>query len=389
MAFDLKTYLRLLYLLLVRRKLTFRWICTFFRTGIRTPLFYVFTTLSYILDNLFFGKFRLQAVKSPVFIVGTPRSGTTFLFRLMCEDKERFTYFKLYHILFPSIIVRRIIDFIAVIDSFIKGRLTKWLDKFEEKIFKDHYYLHEFGIRNAEEDDIHFIHCFHTPIIYLVSPFADKIKELAFFDTDSGLKKKRGYMRFYEGCIKRHLYLAGGDKNLLSKNVWGLGKLRATSEQFPGARFLYIIRNPYDSIGSLLSYYYFLLKKSDPQSMISSELSMAIVDVACNLYLYAQDVFDGFDEDSFMIIKYDDLVARPKEIVEMIYSKWDMEIGVDFAIKLKNDTDKSKNYKSRHSYSLEQFGVNKDVVYNRLRGIFEKYNFECSGVTANSKPGNN
>ena len=90
-----------------------------------------------------------------------------------------------------------------------------------------------------------------------------------------------------------------------------------------------------------------------------------------------------------MIIKYDDLVARPKEIVEMIYSKWDMEIGVDFAIKLKNDTDKSKNYKSRHSYSLEQFGVNKDVVYNRLRGIFEKYNFECSGVTANSKPGNN
>ena len=99
------------------------------------------------------------------------------------------------------------------------------------------------------------------------------------------------------------------------------------------------------------------MKKSDPQTEISAELSMSIVDVACNLYLYAQDVFAGFDEDSFMIINYDDLVVRPKEIVEMIYNKWDMEIGSDFAVKLKNDTEKSKDYKSKHSYSLEQFGV--------------------------------
>ena len=54
-----------------------------------------------LLDHLFFPAYKKQKIVSPIYIIGNPRSGTTFTHRLISKDK-RFTYFELFHTIFPT-----------------------------------------------------------------------------------------------------------------------------------------------------------------------------------------------------------------------------------------------------------------------------------------------
>ena len=63
------------------------------------PVFELFTWTGLLLDRVFYPRYRQQPVRSPVFIVGNFRSGTTFLHRLMAADRARFTTMKMWEIL--------------------------------------------------------------------------------------------------------------------------------------------------------------------------------------------------------------------------------------------------------------------------------------------------
>ena len=68
------------------------------------------------LDHVFFPSFGKQKIEAPVFIVATPRSGTTFLHRLMSLD-ERFACFKLWQMAPARIEFHYVLYPDAVIDS--------------------------------------------------------------------------------------------------------------------------------------------------------------------------------------------------------------------------------------------------------------------------------
>jgi len=374
-SFDFKTYLNHIYLLIFKKKFTICSVQMMIRFCLFFPILLSTLRVFYLLDNIFFCRFRFQKITSPIFIVGIPRSGTTFLFRLMSKDRDRFTYFRLYHILFPSICIRKFIEMISLADHQLNCYLSRFIKHIEKKIFSSYNYLHEYGFNDAEEDDTHFIHCFHTPVLYLTQPFVNELDRLAFFDNNLDKYEVKSYMNFYAGCIKRQSYLAGSNKTVLSKNVWGLGKLKALKDRFPGARFIYIIRNPYESIGSLLSFYYVLLQKSDPQIKVSPDLSRSLTVTACNLHLYAHKVFQHFQEDSYIIIKYEALTADPDAVVREIYKKWNIPVNANFADCLRDESKKNKGFRSKHDYSLEELGVSKEFVYERLQCLFAKYNF--------------
>ncbi len=72
------------------------------------PVFYFLlesiTWFCFSLDDIFFREYREIVVKQPLFIVGYPRSGTTFLHRLCARDSQTFTSLRMWEILFaPSI----------------------------------------------------------------------------------------------------------------------------------------------------------------------------------------------------------------------------------------------------------------------------------------------
>src|SRR4051794_24091992 len=62
-------------------------------------LLYSGVSIARWLDPVFYPAFEHTAVTAPVFVIATPRSGTTFLHHLLSLDDERFVSFKLYQTL--------------------------------------------------------------------------------------------------------------------------------------------------------------------------------------------------------------------------------------------------------------------------------------------------
>ena len=70
-----------------------------------------------MLDHVLFPGFRRVAIKTPVFVVGNARSGTTHMHRLLCGDEGRFSYFRTYELMVPSIVPKKAIRFLAAFDE--------------------------------------------------------------------------------------------------------------------------------------------------------------------------------------------------------------------------------------------------------------------------------
>ena len=92
-------------------------------------LWSVFTFIVFtfrLVDEIFFFNYRKLEVKQPIFIISNPRSGTTFMHRLMSMDENRYGYTYLYHTILPSITIFKIINFFDSIDRRIGRPLQKF-----------------------------------------------------------------------------------------------------------------------------------------------------------------------------------------------------------------------------------------------------------------------
>ena len=63
------------------------------------PLLMVINHVGFVLDDLLYPQWRKQAIHKPMFIVGNPRSGTTWLHRLMAQEQNLFTSFRTWELL--------------------------------------------------------------------------------------------------------------------------------------------------------------------------------------------------------------------------------------------------------------------------------------------------
>ena len=150
--FDFKLYWLMLRLAWSEPRLRPR-LTALFVTLVFIPVFSGVTALFYLLDNLSPSLHRVR-IEAPVFVVGHDRSGTTLLHRLIVSDTERFNFFFLYELLFPSLWQKRILRAIGRIDrtllrSFFKNKLIAA----EDEALEGARDMHHVGLFVPEEDD--------------------------------------------------------------------------------------------------------------------------------------------------------------------------------------------------------------------------------------------
>ncbi|HEV8551550.1 MAG TPA: hypothetical protein VGQ57_21025, partial [Polyangiaceae bacterium] len=85
--------------------------------GAATALIAGGVTLARRLDELLYPGFRRPRLPSPLFVLATPRSGTTYLHRLLALDEERFLSVKLYQTIAPSIALERAIGWLGGLEG--------------------------------------------------------------------------------------------------------------------------------------------------------------------------------------------------------------------------------------------------------------------------------
>lgn len=206
--------------------------------------------IGFSLDELFFRGYRRLDVRAPVFVLGAPRSGTTYLHRLLAAD-SRYTTFATWECLFaPSIAERRLWTGLAAADrrlgapfarSFAAiGRLALgWLDD-----------KHPLGLAEPEEDYFCFLPLLSCFILVVPFPEARWVWRMATFDRDMPADERRRLLTWYRRCLQRHLYAHGADKTLLSKNAAFAGMACSLAQEFPDARFIVCERDAVEVIAS-------------------------------------------------------------------------------------------------------------------------------------------
>jgi len=339
--------------------------------------FWVVVALGRALDHLLFPGFKRQVIRKPVFIIAPPRSGTTFLQKLLARNREVFAPVLMYQTIFPSITLQKIILGIASLGEKKDGLLGELISWVERHFFGGWDNMHKMRFNQPEEDDGFFVYTFVTEAIYLLFPYVRLLWGAGFSD-DLPLPQRRRVMRYYRTCLQRHLYLHGRDKVLLSKATQLSGSVLGLREEFPDARIINILRNPAESIASHVSVFYPVWKWVDPAIPKKSRASFEYAELAAAWFRHLEMKDRHADRNRYLRIRYRDLVSDPADTVRSIYRHFRIPLSATASRQITQAARQSLEFKSIHKYSLREFGLSVDWLRHELGPLMKKYGFSAS-----------
>jgi hypothetical protein len=376
--FDFRTYFKIIRLVLTDKPSPRRLLAHFLILSLLT-FWALLNAICLWIDRLLFPGCRNVDIEKPVFIVGNARSGTTLFHRLLCGDEQRFVHFRTWEILFPSLLQKRVLAaFVAAYRRLFPSSFDRLAD-WENRQLASLKQMHPIGINKAEEDDFLLLIPFASATLAVLFPYLEDLTELVTFDWRPAPIRKR-IMQFYRECVSRQLHFHGGGRTLLSKNPSFVMKIRSLAEEFPDAKFVYLMRNPFETIPSLLkllnTIWLGLGLDSDHIENSTRELAKGCV----RDYNYAIDALSKLPEDRYAIVEYTDLVTDPKATVEKVYQRLKLSVSADFEQCLTAERSRQKRYHSSNVYSLQEFGLSEAELFEKLAGIIERFGFRPEDV---------
>ena len=339
------------------------------------PIVSTFHAICFFLDGILFPGLWRTEIRTPVFVVGHARSGTTLVHRLMSEDEGRFSVFVLYELYFPSLLQKKLIRFFAGVDRrYLGGVLEKRVRAWEDGHYAAMREVHKMGLTEAEEDDIVLYYSCASGFWITKMPY---MGDLDFYYVDRfPERKRRRLMRFYKDCVRRQLHLNGGDKIHLSKNPIFAGRVASLIETFPDARIVVPLRNPYETLPSLLKLMRSGWKRLGWDEERQEPCLRFLADQSFHTYRYPLEVLERHPETPRAIVDYRDAVADPAATIERVYEQLGFPITPEFREVLVAEGKRARRHKSGHSYSLAEFGLEADEIRTQLADLFERFGWD-------------
>ncbi len=343
---------------------------------IAAPLLALFDAVCLALDHVLFPGFRRLRVTAPVFVLGNARSGTTQLHRLLAADADHFFYFRTWEILCPAITQKKLVHLIGRLDArWNGGRLAQRFGDREDETLAKARRMHDWRLTGPEEDGFLELHTFDSGTLTVLFPYVRELGRLGNLDVAKPWQRRRR-LRFYEGCVKRQLFVQGGDPSglvLLSKNPGFVFRMRSLIEHFPDARFVCPVRNPGETIPSLIN----MLRKGwlamGCDSGDVDEGTDWIRDVQLEGYRYAFEVLDTLPADRQAVVSFADLTERPLDAVRSVYERFGLEMSEDYQAFLAREQRSSRSYTSQHRYDPGGLGPSAEELERRLGPLFDRF----------------
>jgi hypothetical protein len=219
------------------------------------PLYLALQTchwLAFFLDELFFRGYRKVVIKEPLFLTGIPSSGSLFVQQTLARDVGQFTTFKRWEAVFaPSIIERRLIRGLSRIDKLLGAPIHWLLDCILKRAIGPCASLGPEGLHAPAEDSLCLIPAGGCFIMMIAFPASPSLWQLGRFQEIPDDQRKT-LVRFYRGCIQKHLYDAPRGTRLLSRNPAFASWIPDLRFAFPDARYLICVREPRTALASNL-----------------------------------------------------------------------------------------------------------------------------------------
>lgn len=302
---------------------------------------------------------RGRAIRSPVFVTGLPRTGTSALFQLLAADpaaRPLLTWEAIHP--YPLEDLRP-----GDPDPRREAAGSLWIDAGFEKI-------HHVGPDLPEECVLLLSQDFCDPqmgIEVLMEPYA------SWFQAQD---LRRSYA-YYADLLRLLDWQRPGERWLLKSPVH-LWALDVVLEAFPDACIVLNHREPLECVASYCSMIAFLMR--DRASFEPAALGPEVLEYLARSLERALAAREQADPRRFVDVDYRDLLEDPLAEVECIYRRFGLPLGsAAREAMLRHLRENPKDKHGAHAYRLEDYGLTPERVRARLAAYLERFGLERGG----------
>lgn len=344
------------------------------------PAFGLLQTLHWLalwLDEFLYPHYHKITVRKPVFIVGIPRSGTTFLHRVLAHDAERYTTLTTWELLFaPAICERKFLLMLARLDRRLGRPMHRIINGLAGAMTGGLEDVHRLALNEPEEDFLLLMPILACYILVVPFPFSSKIQDLAVFDETSSAKTRMRTMRFYRAMLKRHLFVHGDERTILSKNVSFTPLLASLLDAFPDARVIACMRAPARTIPSQIS------SMEGSWRVFGNSLNPDVfhrrwLNLMVYYYRHLHEILPALPAKRLATVEMENLRCNTAEFVTFCYDRFGLELTAAFSTALAEEDARAKAYRSRHNYTLAQYGLDKEEIDHMFAGAWPDLRASC------------
>lgn len=342
--------------------------------------------IGFLLDDILFPGYRRVPVSEPLFVIGLPRSGTSYLQRVLSLD-EGTTTMRLWElVLAPSVTERKIWMALIAADRAVGsplGRLLGWAQHRAVEWMDD---VHPVLLDEPEEDFLTLLPAFACFLLVIPFPGHPEVWRLTRFDEWDAAERK-SVLDFYRSCLQRHLYAVGDGRRLLSKNPSFTPFAASLAEAFPDARFICCVRDPREAVPSQLS------SVADGMRLFGVDVAEPwirdrIVSMMEHYANHAMAVSDTMPENRWVFVSLEGLRADLEETVRSAYERFGWSTDAGFRGTLHAESHRARSHRSTHDYALGRFGLAEADLEGRFAAFVERFGFDVRPPpTVRGKPG--
>ncbi|MFQ5512481.1 MAG: sulfotransferase [Candidatus Krumholzibacteriia bacterium] len=301
---------------------------------------------------------REREIRSPVYLTGLPRTGTSALFNLLGSD--------------PA--ARPLLLWEGLFPDPIEGLEPGQPDPRREAVRASYDRMRE---RNPEWSKIHFASA-DTPeecVLLMAHAFCDVQMgiEVLMEPYASWFRKQdlRASYSYYRDLLKMLDWQRPGKRWLLKSpaHLWALDVL---IEMFPDACIVVTHRNPVEAVASYCSMMEALLcsRGCAPIPNLGSVV-LEYLSVSLERGLTLRDASRA---DRFTDVDYEEFVADPMATAEAIYSYFNLELTPDVERAMgEHVAANPAGRHGEHEYDLAKFGLTVGAVKDRLAGYITRF----------------
>jgi len=318
-----------------------------------------------LLDYVFFWRLWTKKVESPIVIVGTPRSGTTFLHRSLV-DQNVGAGFQLYRMLFSSLCMQVLIKpFLPLMEKLSPAR---------------HHVAaaHKTSLVSVETDDVSVLFRYLDGF-FLYGFFLawDDQDHKTLVDPRIRDTSARDYA-WMETLWRRNL-VAKKSNRVVAKLFTLCMRLPSFQARFPHAKIIYMVRDPVDVIPSTMSLVSGPLQAKFGFWDLDPDLRARYLE---RLYQGLVDLYRGFhddwtagriDREHVFLCPYPRLMADYDGLMTELYAFLDEDVSEELAASLREQGEAQRNRKSAHKYDLAKFGLDADRIRRDCAFVYETF----------------
>ena len=298
----------------------------------------------FLLDEVLFSSYRKVAIKRPVFIVGVPRSGTTFLQRSLSQDAQ-FTTTSLQECLLTPAISQRYLarglsrllgPAIRAFGQLLGSRSSRFSQRMQD--------VHPLGLDQAEEDFLLLLPALSCFIQMVVFPNHVNTWQLGFFDEQLSRWRRNALMSFYYRQVQRHLYYHGPGKVYLAKNPSFTSLIHSLRYRFADAIIVACVRQPDEALESQF-------RSLEPAfELLGHDISAAQFEqrITALLAHYYREIERWSQVDSaFYILEITELKSQLFSSLRNLYQRAGLSMSADLVTHYQQLSEKNKSFRSK------------------------------------------